>query len=80
MSVNRNVTRPRGSSRHRAAGYLGPDAGSRRLRGSTTSQPAVERLDPVDEPAQPGAAAGIGAADTVVVHLDDRVPVDPRRR
>ena len=43
--------------------------GARRARHA---QPAVERLDPVGEPAQPGAARVVGAADAVVGDLDRR--------
>ena len=38
-------------------------------------EPAVERRDAVGEAAQARAAAGIGAADAVVAHLDDRMAV-----
>ena len=43
------------------------------------AQAPVERLDPVGETAQAGAAGGVRAADAVVRDLDDRVPVATSR-
>ena len=37
-----------------------------------TMQPPLERLDPVGEAAQAGAARDVDAADSVVLDLDDR--------
>ena len=43
--------------------------------GTVEHEPPAERLDAVGEPAQAGAALRRRAADAVVAHLDQRVPV-----
>src|SRR5829696_257277 len=68
------ASRPRASAREplvAAERDLGPDARAGVGR-ALDAEPALERLDAVDEPAQARPARGVRAADTVVDHLHAR--------